>query len=87
MRINVLAPITLVIGILSINTQLVTAAPNPQYKTFLEWCNNQNRIATDAKHTVNKLLEKVETTNCQQANQRLLALKNLDLSYREITNL
>jgi len=49
-------------------------------KTFQDWCSNRQQLSADAKRTLDVLLQKVGTSNCDRANQMLAELQTLDLS-------
>jgi internalin A len=88
MKIQYLTRIALSISLIClIERAIPTNAQQSKHTTFLDWCQNQSTIASDPRHTVQKLLEKVNTTNCQQGNKSLLALTSLDLSGNEIRNI
>jgi internalin A len=50
------------------------------FQTFADWCVNKEKLTADAKHTVEVLLEKANTQNCQAANQNLVNVPALDFS-------
>ncbi len=41
------------------------------YTTFQEWCDNKANVSEATKHTINVLLETVDTKDCQNANRQL----------------
>jgi hypothetical protein len=55
--------------------------------SFLELCRNRARISADAKFTVEVLLKKAETTNCQAADRKLRASTELNLDSTDIKDL
>jgi len=38
--------------------------PSDTFKTFTDWCLNQNDLTPEARHTVQVLLEEAETEEC-----------------------
>jgi internalin A len=49
------------------------------YKTFTDWCLNRDRLSPSAKETVQALLARAETSNCDQANKNLVRVSQLVL--------
>ncbi|AFY38360.1 Tetratricopeptide TPR_1 repeat-containing protein [[Leptolyngbya] sp. PCC 7376] len=64
----------------------VTAPTNatPDYQTFAEWCQNQDQISEDARHTVQVLLGQVGTTDCDTAQTLLSGVPLLALPGQNI---
>ncbi|MFM6205814.1 leucine-rich repeat domain-containing protein, partial [Planktothrix sp.] len=80
---------SLLIGLaltLGISNGSLLAQPSPQFKTFAEWCKNQNQLGEETKHTIEVLLKVAETTDCNQANQALSQITTLNLNYGEISD-
>src|SRR4028118_444174 len=50
-------------------------------RTFADWCREKASLSPEVKYTVEMLLKKAETTECDAANQRLLSLTQLSLYY------
>ena len=50
------------------------------FKTFQDWCLNRQQLSPEAKRTLDVLLQKVGTSNCDRANQMMAEQKMLDLS-------
>jgi internalin A len=70
------------------NSALPIQPPQAEnFKTFTDWCLNQKKLTTDAKHTVKVLLEEAKTQNCQQANQKLTSDFNLILADNQIRDI
>lgn len=69
------------------NSALALQPQAENFKTFTDWCLNRGNLTTDAKHTVEVLLEKAETQNCQQANQKLTSLSKLSLENNQISDI
>ena len=53
-------------------------------KTFTEYCQQKSTLLQATKHTVEVLLEKAGTQNCQQANRKLTSLTKLNLGRNQI---
>ncbi|MEH2240991.1 hypothetical protein [Nostoc sp.] len=49
-------------------------------KSFTDWCEQKSTLPPQTKHTVEVLLEKAQTQNCNQANQKLTHLTSLSLN-------
>jgi len=51
------------------------------------WCRQKDLLTPEAKHTVELLLEKVGTTNCDAAAQKLSSLTSLYLDGSKVTDI
>ncbi len=56
-------------------------------QTFADWCRKKNSLSPETKHTVEELLKKAGTTECDEANQKLSSLTELDLSDNQISDI
>ena len=56
-------------------------------RTFADWCRQKADLSPEAKHTVEVLLQNANTTECDAANQRLVSIRSLDLSDKEISDI
>ena len=56
-------------------------------RTFADWCRQKADLSPEAKHTVEVLLEKAETTECDAANQKLSSLTRLHLFENQISDI
>lgn len=77
-------------SILGILCQLLplTASAQPQNaKSFTQWCQQSNSVSAATKQTIDLMLEKAGTQNCQQADAKLSRLSELYLSDRNIRDL
>ena len=76
---------------LAFGNGLSTSAADPQpgntRRTFADWCREKASLSPEAKHTVEVLLEKAETTECDAANQKISSLRQLDLSNNQISDI
>ena len=48
---------------LGISNNSLLAQPSAQFKTFAEWCENQNQLGEETKRTIEVLLQVAETTD------------------------
>ena len=62
------------------------ATQTQQFDRFADWCENQAQLSEAARHTVEVLLEKVETLDCQIADERLADLTELRLDVNRIAD-
>jgi len=56
-------------------------------RTFADWCRQKADLSPEAKRTVELLLQKAETTECDAANQKLSTLTELALNNNEISDI
>src|SRR4028119_801300 len=56
-------------------------------RTFADWCRQKADLSPQAKRTVEVLLKKAETTECDAANQKLLTLTALYLVGNQISDI
>ena len=56
-------------------------------RTFADWCRQKADLSPEVKHTVEVLLEKAGTTECDEANQKLSSLANLSLEDNQISDI
>ncbi|MEG4043350.1 leucine-rich repeat domain-containing protein [Microcoleus sp. Pol17_C1] len=61
--------------------------PGNSKRTFADWCRQKADLSPEAKHTVEVLLKRAETTDCAAANQKLLMLPALDLTNNKISDI
>ena len=75
---------------LSFSSFPASAIPLEQTSTprrFVDWCLNKAKLPSATRHTVDVLLEEVETQDCDQADRQLSNLTGLDLLYKQISDL
>ena len=48
-------------------------------RTFADWCHEKASLSPETRHTVEVLLEKAGTTECEAANRKLSLLMKLTL--------
>ncbi|NJM60656.1 MAG: hypothetical protein HC849_11320 [Oscillatoriales cyanobacterium RU_3_3] len=64
------------------------AGANPQrFASFGDWCANKENLPAEAKHTVEVLLLKAKTQECDRAQITLTNLTELSLESNQIVNL
>ena len=56
-------------------------------RTFADWCRQKADLSPEAKHTVEVLLQKAETTECDAADQKLSTLTTLSLTDNQISDI
>ena len=56
-------------------------------RTFADWCRQKADLSPEAKRTVEVLLQKAETTECEAANLKLSSLTYLDLNDNQISDI
>ncbi|MEO0844750.1 MAG: leucine-rich repeat domain-containing protein, partial [Cyanobacteria bacterium J06643_5] len=82
--------IVLLCGILVLSNAKAIATPRPQptnIKSFTEWCEQKSTLPEATKHTVEVLLKRAGTQDCQQANRKLSNLTELYLPITQISDL
>ncbi|MEH2318425.1 leucine-rich repeat domain-containing protein [Nostoc sp.] len=63
------------------------AAPLATPKSFTDWCEQKSTLPPQTTHTIEVLLKKAQTQNCNQANQRLTNLTFLNLDLNKINDI
>ncbi|MEG4499067.1 CHAT domain-containing protein [Microcoleus sp. F10-C6] len=64
------------------------AAPNPQtFESFADFCTNKENLTPEARHTVEVLLSKAKTQECDRAQQTLTNLTELSLIRNQIVDI
>ncbi len=56
-------------------------------RTFADWCREKASLSPETKHTVEVLLEKAGTTECEAADRQLLSLTELTLDNNLIADI
>ncbi len=64
---------------------LVTRFVTP--KSFSDWCQQKSTLSPETRHTVEILLQKADTQNCELANESLSKLTSLDLDSHQISDI
>ena len=76
--------------ILTISHEKAIATPTihqNNVNNFTEYCQKKSTLPKETKHTVEMLLKKAGTQDCQQANQKLSNLTELSLGGNQISDL
>ncbi|MEG4440975.1 CHAT domain-containing protein [Microcoleus sp. AT9_B5] len=64
------------------------AAPNPQtFESFADFCTNKENLPPETRHTVEVLLSKAKTQECDRAQQTLTNLTELSLIRNQIVDI
>src|SRR4028119_1947868 len=85
-----IAPACCAILALSANGLSAKAAetqPGNSRRTFADWCRQKADLSPEAKRTVEVLLQKAETTECDAANLKLSSLTELFLDNNQISDI
>ncbi len=62
--------------------------PNqPKFASFADWCANQGQLSAAERQTVTLLLKKAGSNDCNQAEQTLTQLTNLDLGGQQLSDI
>jgi internalin A len=77
--------ITLLIRSLLWNTASASP-PQPEIKSFAEWCRQKEFVAEDTRHTIDVLLAGAGSKDCQKADSFLKTLTELYLSENKLTD-
>ena len=56
-------------------------------RTFADWCLTRANLIPEAKHTVDVLLEKAETNDCDAADRKLSSLTELYINHDQISDI
>ena len=56
-------------------------------RTFADWCRERDFLIPEAKQTVELLLQKAGTTECDEADRELLSLTKLEISYYSLRDI
>jgi internalin A len=64
----------------SLYPEIARAQPGNNRRTFADWCRQKADLSPETKHTVEVLLKKAETNDCDAADRKLSSLTELDLT-------
>ncbi len=68
-------------------SSVASASPQqPKPKIFETWCRQRKSVPAATRYTIDILLEKAGTKDCQKADRQLKTLTNLDLSGNKISD-
>ncbi|MCC3458014.1 leucine-rich repeat domain-containing protein [Microcoleus sp. PH2017_08_TRC_O_A] len=68
-------------------SSLSVAQTQPANKTFGDWCREKASLNPETKHTVEVMLRKSKTTDCDAADRKLSSLTKLDLDNNDISDI
>lgn len=82
-------PFCLAIGTfwVSICYPLTADGQTKKYNTFAEWCVNRSSVSDAARHTIEVVLKRLDTTDCDRASTILFDTKTLELDNEKIQDL
>ncbi|MEP6519556.1 leucine-rich repeat domain-containing protein [Microcoleus vaginatus] len=66
---------------------VVQKQPGDSGRTFADWCREKASLSPETKHTVEVLLERAETTECEAADRQLSSLTRLTLNNNQIKDI
>jgi internalin A len=71
----------------SLYPEIARAQPGNNRRTFADWCRQKADLSPETKHTVEVLLKKAETNDCDAADRKLSSLTELDLTGNAIDDI
>jgi internalin A len=74
----------LLLQILSVS---IVSARESSIKTFVQWCKQKNALPKDTQYTIDVLLRRAGTKDCQEAERNLNKLNRLQIGADEISDL
>ena len=79
----------LLIASCSLKSPMIIANPEQQIgtKNFRQWCQEINSVSASSRYTINILLKKANTENCQEASFKLNKLTSIELYGSKIIDL
>jgi internalin A len=72
--------------LLQISSFKIVSARESSTKTFAQWCQQKNDLSSEAKYTIDVLLRRSGTKDCQQADRNLSKLNQLNLNSNQISD-
>ena len=90
LRLITVTSSTMIALLLSGNGLSALAAPQQpgnSGRTFADWCREKASLSPETKHTVEVLLEKAGTTECEAADRQLSSLTELKLDGNQIRDI
>ena len=84
---KILASIGIATCLISLLPLLTAQAKPAKVKSFAEWCQQIDTLPAATKHTIEVLLEKAETKDCQVANSKLTTFTKLEINDDRIVDL
>ncbi|WP_265239354.1 leucine-rich repeat domain-containing protein [Lyngbya sp. CCAP 1446/10] len=87
LMIVALSAIALALSVNRLSAKAAETQPGNSGKTFADWCREKASLSPEAKHTVEVLLRKSKTTECDAADRKLSSLTELYLDNNEISDI
>jgi internalin A len=69
----------LTIGLTFLVQATLVSTASAQPKSFAQWCQQKSSVPAATRHTIDVLLKKAGTNNCQAADSKLRSLTELNL--------
>ena len=70
-----------------LGAEVAQTQPENSRRTFADWCRQKADLSPETKHTVDVLLQKAETTDCDVGDQQLSNLTELYLGENQISDI
>ena len=73
--------------LLTLNSLLLSSVKaQASYVSFLDWCQAQEKLNSEAKHTIKAVLEELGSADSTRASKRLNVITRLNLASRQISD-
>jgi internalin A len=76
----------LAIGLTLLVQAIFVSTASAQSKSFAQWCQQKSSVPAATRHTIDVLLKKAGTNDCQTADSKLTSLTELNLSSNRISD-
>ena len=76
----------LTIGLTLLVQSTLVSTASAQSKSFAQWCQQKSSVPAATRHTIDVLLKKAATNNCQAADSKLRSLTRLELNSNRISD-
>jgi internalin A len=83
---NIFTLLGIIISSVSVLPVFPAAGQAVNTKSFTQWCQNKLSVPVETRKTINLLLKKTATNNCQIANSKLRKLRTLSLNENKISD-
>jgi hypothetical protein len=70
--------------LIQLRSMSIVHAEQPKVRSFAQWCQQRKSIPVETRHTIDILLEKSGTKNCQQADSILRSMTEINLMRNKI---
>ena len=71
----------------ALSVKATLTQPGNSGRTFADWCREKADLSPETQHTIDVLLEKAGTTDCDAANRKLSSLTELNLNFNQIIDI